>query len=160
MGILIVAINNPDNLNLIFGQSHFIKTVEDLHEIIIGSVPQAEFGLAFSEASGPRLVRTSGNNKNLEKLAGQNLFKMGAGHSFLIFLKNCFPINILSAIKHCAEVVTIFCATSNPVEVILYGTKQGRAILGIIDGRGPMGIEKEEDKQTRKDFLRKIGYKL
>lgn len=160
MNIKTVKIKNPNNLNLIFGQSHFIKTVEDLHEILISSVPGIKFGLAFAEASGPCLIRTSGTDKKLEKLAAGNLKQIGAGHSFLIFLKNCFPINVLGQIKQAEETCQIFCATANPVEVMVYQTKQGGAILGVIDGSGPKGIEKEKDKKARKDFLRKIGYKF
>lgn len=155
-----IKIKNPKSLNLIFGQSHFIKTVEDLHEALVTSVPEIKFGLAFTEASGPCLIRTSGTDKELEKLAAENLLKIGAGHSFLIFLANCFPINVLPAIKQVAEVCQIFCATANPVEVAVLETKQGRAVLGVIDGGGPKGVEKAKHKKERKDFLRKIGYKL
>ncbi len=160
MSIKTIKIHNPKNYNLIFGQSHFIKTVEDLYEAIISGVPGAKFGLAFAEASGPCLIRTSGTNKELEKLAAENILKIGAGHSFLIFLENFFPINVLPAIKNLAEVCQTFCATANPVEVVVYQTKQGRAVLGIVDGQGPKGIEKESQAKERKDFLRKIGYKL
>jgi hypothetical protein len=160
MAIKVVKIKNPNNLNLIFGQSHFIKTVEDLHEAIISAVPGAKFGLAFAEASGPCLIRASGTNKELEKLAAENILKIGAGHSFLIFLENLFPINVLPAIKNLAEVCQIFCATANPVAVVLYQTKQEKAVLGIVDGQGPKGIEKDNQVKERKDFLRKIGYKL
>ena len=155
-----VKIRNPEQLNLIFGQSHFIKTVEDLYEALVTAVPGIKFGLAFAEASGSRLIRTSGTKESLEKLAAENLLKIKAGHSFLIFLEECFPINVLSKIRKIDEVVTIFCATANPVEVILAETKQGRAVLGVVDGGSPLNVEKEKDKKERKMFLRKIGYKF
>jgi len=160
MSIKSIKIKNPDSLNLIFGQSHFIKTVEDLHEALISSVPGIKFGLAFAEASGSCLIRTSGTDKKLVKLAGENLKKIGCGHSFLIFLKDCFPINVLPAVKQTAEVCQIFCASANLVEVILYQTKNGQAVLGVVDGSSPRKIEKPSQVKERKDFLRKIGYKL
>ncbi len=150
----------PGNANVILGQTHFIKTAEDLYEILVSSVPQIKFGLAFCEASGPCLVRSEGNDEELKKLAEKSAFEMGAGHSFIIYIKNAFPINILNAVKNCPEVCNIFCATANPVEVIIAETEQGRGILGVIDGFKPRGIEKEEDVKHRKEFLRKIGYKL
>ena len=160
MKLKTVKIKNKDNLNIILGQSHFIKTVEDLHEVLISSLPGIKFGLAFAEASGPKLIRTSGTEKKLAKLAADNLLKIAAGHSFLIVLKDAFPINVLPAVKRVVEVVTIFCATANPLQVIVAETGQGRAILGVVDGGGPQGIEKDKDKKARREFLRKIGYKL
>jgi uncharacterized protein len=156
----IVSIKNSDSLNLILGQSHFIKTVEDLHEILVSSVPNIQFGLAFSEASGPRLIRSSGTDEKLMKLAAENLLNIGAGHTFLILLGNAFPINVLPAIHQCPEVVHIFCATANAVEVVVARTKQGGGILGVIDGASPVGIEKGDEVSVRKEFLRKIGYKI
>lgn len=153
-------IKNPDCLNLIFGQTHFIKTVEDLHETLVSSVPDIKFGLAFSEASGPCLIRTSGTSEKLEKLAAQNLLKIKAGHCFLIFIKNAFPINVLNDIKNISEVCQIFCATANPVQVILAQSPQGRAVLGVIDGSSPKKIETAKDKTKRHQFLKDIGYKF
>jgi adenosine/AMP kinase len=155
-----VKINNPKDYNIIFGQSHFIKTVEDLHEAMVAAVPNIKFGLAFSEASGPRLIRKTGTCKIMEKLAVSNLEKIGAGHSFLIFLRESFPINVLNAIKNCTEVCQILCATANPVEVILVETEQGRAVLGVVDGGSPKGVETKKEEGERKEFLRKIGYKI
>jgi hypothetical protein len=150
----------PENTNVILGQTHFIKTAEDLYEALVGSVPGIKFGLAFCEASGPCLVRKEGNDEELKKLAAQSAYEIGAGHSFIIYLKNAFPINVLNAVKDCPEVCSIFCATANPVEVILFETKQGKAILGVVDGFASKGIESEKDVKERKEFLRKIGYKL
>lgn len=161
MTIKTIKIKNPNNLNLIFGQTHFIKTVEDIYEALISTVPGIKFGLAFAEASGSRLIRTAGTDETSEKLASQNILTIAAGHSFIIFLGNCFPINVMPAIKNLAEVCHIFCATANPVEVIIYQTKQGRAILGVVDGKSPKAIEKKQDIQKRKDFLRKtLRYKF
>jgi hypothetical protein len=159
MNTLSVKIGIPADANLIFGQSHFIKTVEDLYEILVGSGAAIKFGLAFSEASGPCLIRSDGNDEELKKKAEQELLKISAGHSFLVFLKNGFPINVLNQVKNCPEVCRIFCATANPVEVILTETEQGRAVLGVVDGFKPKGVETAEDVERRKDFLRKIGYK-
>jgi len=159
MNILSVKVYVPADANLIFGQSHFIKTVEDLYEILIGSGTAIKFGLAFSEASGHCLIRSDGNDEQLKNKAEQELLKISAGHSFLIFLKSGFPINVLNQIKNCPEVCRIFCATANPVEVILAETEQGRAVLGVVDGFKPKGVESAEDVTKRKDFLRKIGYK-
>jgi adenosine/AMP kinase len=150
----------PEGTNVILGQTHFIKTTEDLYEALVNSVPQIKFGLAFCEASGPCLVRSEGNDEELKKLAENSAFEIGAGHSFIIYIKNAFPINVLNAIKNCPEICNIFCATANPVEVIIAETELGRGVLGVIDGFKPKGIEKEEDKKHRKEFLRKIGYKL
>jgi Uncharacterized conserved protein len=160
INIEIVKLEAPEKCNLILGQSHFIKTVEDLYEAIMNTAPQAEFGLAFSEASGDCLVRTAGNNTDLEKLAGEKMLEIGCGHSFLIFLCNAFPINITQRIKDVPEVVNLFCATANPVQVLIVRTEQGKGIIGVVDGFKPNGIETEEDITWRKKFLRDIGYKL
>jgi adenosine/AMP kinase len=155
-----VQIEKPDEINFILGQSHFIKTVEDLHELLVASVPGIKFGLAFCEASGKCLVRWSGTDPEMVELAKKNALSIGAGHSFIIFLGNGFyPINILNAVKSVPEVCRIFCATANPVQVILAQTDQGRGILGVIDGFAPTGIEDEEGITWRKGFLRTIGYK-
>lgn len=155
----IVKMEVPEGTNIIIGQTHFIKTVEDLYEIIITSVPKIKFGLAFCEASGPCLVRMEGNDKEMKRAAIKNATALDAGHTFVILLKEAFPINILNEIKNCPEVCSIFCATANPVEVVIAETEQGRGIMGVIDGFRLKGIEKEEDIQKRKEFLRKIGYK-
>ncbi|MEK7544354.1 MAG: adenosine-specific kinase [Patescibacteria group bacterium] len=156
----VISIINPDAKNLIFGQSHFIKTVEDIHEALVNVVPGIKFGLAFCEASGPRLIRTSGTHEAMTTLAATNAKAVGCGHTFFIFLDNAFPINILNAVKMVPEVLRIFAATANPLEVIVARTKQGRGVLGVVDGGSPTGVEKAEDVAYRKDFLRKIGYKL
>jgi hypothetical protein len=145
---------------MILGHSHFIKTAEDLYEIIATTVPQAQFGIAFSEASGPCLIRTEGNSSELVDMSVKNLQSIAAGHVFCIMLKGAFPINILNQIKSCPEVCTVFCATANPVEVVVAETAQGRGIMGVIDGFGPRGLETAGDKAQRYEFLRKIGYKL
>ncbi|MFX0090465.1 MAG: adenosine-specific kinase [Candidatus Hodarchaeota archaeon] len=150
----------PEGCNAILGQSHFIKTVEDLHETLIESSPTIKFGLAFCEASGPCLVRHSGNDEELRKIAADTALKIGAGHSFVIFLKNAYPINVLQRVKSGSEVCRIFAATANPLQVVIGETSQGRGILGVIDGSSPKGVETEEDIQNRREFLRKIGYKL
>ncbi len=155
----IVKMEVPEGTNIIIGQTHFIKTVEDLYEIIITSVPKIKFGLAFCEASGPCLMRMEGNDKEMKRVAIKNATALDTGHTFVILLKEAFPINILNQIKNCPEVCSIFCATANPVEVIIAETKQGRGIMGVIDGFRLKGVEKEEDIQKRKEFLRKIGYK-
>jgi len=155
-----VEIENPLGLNFILGQSHFIKTVEDLHETLTSSVPGIKFGLAFNEASGKRLVRLSGNDSELIELAKINAYKIAAGHIFIIFLKESFPINVLPVIKSVPEVCRIFCATANKVEVIVGETELGRSVLGVVDGEKPVGIEGENDVKERKEFLRKIGYKV
>jgi adenosine/AMP kinase len=154
-----VKIDVPEESNLILGQSHFIKTVEDLYEAVVNTTPQAKFGLAFGEASGDCLVRTAGNDDDLEKLAGTKMLELGCGHAFIIFLKNAFPINLTQRIKSVPEVVNIFCATANPVEVLIVETEQGRGIIGVVDGFKPKAIEREEDVAWRKKFLRDIGYK-
>ena len=161
MELVIVPVEKPEIVNLILGQSHFIKTVEDLHEALVGTVPGIKFGLAFCEASGPALVRASGTDDELVELARQNALALGAGHSFVIFLgEGFYPVNVLNAIKAVPEICHIFCATANPVEVILAETEQGRGILGVVDGVSPQGIETDNDVVHRKDFLRAIGYKL
>jgi hypothetical protein len=160
MELKTIPIDNPQHLNLILGHAHFIKTVEDLHEAIVNTVPGAKFGLAFCEASDVCLVRHSGTDNELITLAQQNALTIGAGHSFIIFLRDMFPVNILNAIRIVPEVCRIFCATANPVEVVVAQTEQGRAILGVVDGFSPKGIEGEQDIAKRKSFLRAIGYKL
>lgn len=160
MDLKTISITKPDDINVILGQSHFIKTVEDLYEALIGSMPNIKFGLAFCEASGACLVRSEGNDPGLKKLAEQNALNLSAGHIFIIFMKDAFPINILNKIKQIPEVCSIYCATANPVEVIIAETQNGRGCLGVIDGAKPKGIEKEADIKWRKDLLRKIGYKL
>jgi adenosine/AMP kinase len=160
MNLTTVRIEKPDEVNLILGQSHFIRTVEDLHEALATSVPGAKFGVAFCESSGPRLVRHGGTDAALEDLAVKNLNAIGAGHSFLVMLGNLFPIHCLRAIREVPEVCRIFCATANPVEVVVAETDQGRGILGVIDGGAPLGIEGPKEQAERRDFLRKIGMKL
>lgn len=160
MELIAVKLEIPEGCNVILGQTHFIKTAEDLYEIIATTVPQAKFGIAFTEASGPCLIRTEGNDDQLIEACIKNLQNIGAGHVFCVLLKNAFPINVLNQIKNCAEVCRIFCATANPVEVIVAEISQGRGVLGVVDGFSPKGVEKPEDKAHRKEFLRKIGYKL
>ncbi|MCK5503742.1 MAG: adenosine-specific kinase [Thermodesulfovibrionia bacterium] len=160
MELKAVRIDISDGCNIILGQTHFIKTAEDLYEILATTVPQAKFGVAFTEASGPCLIRKEGNDDGLIDACVKNLEEIGAGHVFCILLKDAFPVNVLNAIKGCSEVCNIYCATANPVEVVVAGTAQGRGILGVIDGSSPKGVETESDKKERKEFLRKIGYKL
>lgn len=160
MKLKTVPIKKPAEVNFILAQSHFIKTVEDVHETLVEAVPGIQFGLAFCEASGPRKIRTSGTNEEMIKLAVNNAKAVGCGHSLFIFLKNAFPINVLNRIKNISEIVGIHCATANSVEVVVAETKNGRGILGVIDGGSPIGVEEEKDKQGRKDLLRKFGYKL
>jgi uncharacterized protein len=160
MELKAVRISIPADCNLILGQSHFIKTVEDLYEILVGSVPSIKFGIAFNEASGPCLVRREGNDSELVHVAVENIRAVGAGHTFLVVLKQAYPINVLNAIKMCPEVCTIFCATANPVEVIVAEIGQGRGILGVVDGSSPKGVEGEEAVKQRKDLLRRFSYKL
>ena len=155
-----VPVDNPDHLNVIIGQTHFIKTAEDLHEAIVNSVPAAKFGVAFCEASGPCLVRVEGNDPGLRDLAARNALAIGAGHTFVIFLKDAYPVNVLRAIRDTPEVVSIFCATANPVDVLVVESPRGRGVVGVIDGERPKGLETEADRKARREFLRKIGYKL
>jgi adenosine/AMP kinase len=155
-----VAFDKPEDLNVILGQSHFIKTVEDLHEALVGSAPGLRFGLAFCEASGPCLIRWSGNDQELIDIAVRNAEAIGAGHSFVIALREGFPINVLNAVKAVPEVCRIFCATANPLEVVVGQSELGRAILGVVDGRSPLGVETEDDVTERMEMLRRFGYKL
>ncbi len=156
----IVKIEKPTELNIIIGQSHFIKTTEDIYEALVNSVPGIKFGVAFCEASGPCLIRSAGTEEDLKKCAEQNALLLSAGHSFIVVLRDAYPINVLKALKDVPEVCSIYCATANDMEVVLVETKLGNGILGVIDGERPKGIEKEEDIKKRKGFLRKIGYKL
>jgi adenosine/AMP kinase len=160
MTLKTVALKTADDVNIILGHTHFIKSVEDLYEAIVQTAPSMQFGIAFSEASGPALVRYVGNNEEMIEMARANILEIGAGHTFLITLRNGFPISILNTIKMVPEVCRIFCATANPVEVVLGESAQGRAVLGVIDGLSPKGVETEQDITARKDLLRKIGYKL
>lgn len=160
MEITSIKIEKPEEINFIFGQAHFIKTVEDIHEALVGAVPGIQFGVAFCEASGKCLVRWSGTNEEMIALAQKNAMAVGAGHSFFIFLaEGYFPINVLNAVKNIPEVCAIYCATANPVEVVVTESDAGRAVLGVIDGSSPVGIEGPEDIAWRKGFLRQIGYK-
>jgi adenosine/AMP kinase len=156
----VVRFDKPEDVNLILGQSHFIKTVEDLHEALAGGVPGLRFGIAFCESSGPRLIRRSGNDPELVDLAVRNAQAIGAGHSFVVLLREGFPINVLNAIKAVPEVCRIYCATANPVEVVVAETESGRGILGVIDGGAPLGVETDDDVAERKSMLRRFGYKL
>ncbi len=160
MEIKSVKVKVPENTNVIIGQSHFIKTVEDIYEALINSVPNIKFGIGFVESSGECLIRHDGNDEELKKLAAEKALEIGAGHSFIIFMKDAYPINVLRALKQVPEVVTIYCATANPVDVLIVETEQGRSIIGVVDGFKPKGIEDEKGIKWRKDFLRKIGYKL
>ena len=159
MELKTVRMEFPEDANIIIGQTHFIKTAEDLYEVMITAVPGAKFGLAFNEASGPCLVRAEGNDSELKALAIKNVKAIGAGHVFVIVLKDAFPINVLNAIKNCPEICSIFCATANEVEVVITQTNLGRGVLGVIDGNSPKGVETDKDVQERKEFLRMIGYK-
>jgi len=160
MKIKTLKLEIPKETNCILGMTHFIKSIEDLYEALADSAPAIKFGIAFCEASGPCLIRTEGNDNELIQIAAQNAMNIGAGHSFIILMKNGYPINVLNRIKLVPEVCRIFCATANPVEVIIVTTEQGKGILGVIDGLAPKGIEGEQEKKERKEFLRKIGYKL
>jgi adenosine/AMP kinase len=160
MDFSLVAIDKPAEMNCILGMSHFIKTVEDIHEAIVATAPGMKFGLAFCEASGPALVRCSGNDESLVEIAKKNALTLSAGHAFIIFLEEGYPINILNTIKAVPEVCRIFCATANPLEVIVVESSQGRGIAGVIDGVASKGVETEEDVVKRKELLRAIGYKL
>ena len=160
MELKTVKIDIPEGLNVIIGQAHFIKTAEDLYEILIGSSPGLKFGVAFSEASTDCLVRCEGNDEGLVKLAADTSFSLSCGHTFVIFLKDGFPINVLNAVKACQEVCHVFCATANPIQVVVAETGQGGGIMGVIDGEKPKGIEKEDDKNARRALVRRFGYKL
>lgn len=160
MELKAISLNIPQGCNLILGQTHFIKTVEDLHEIMVGSSGQVKFGLAFCEASGPCLIRVTGNDGPLQAAAVENAQAIAAGHSFTILLREAFPINFLNGIKQCQEVCTIYCATANPVQVIVAETEQGRGILGVVDGSSPQGVESSEEVRARQEILRRFGYKL
>lgn len=164
MNIKIIEIEKADDLNFIVGQTHFIKSIEDLYEAMINSVPTGKFGIAFCEASGACKIRSEGNDSTLKILAEKNAMKIGAGHTFIIFMKNCYPLNVLNTIKNVPEVCSIFCATANPTKVIIAESIQnkeiGRGILGVIDGFIPKGVEDQQEKIERKKLLREIGYKL
>ena len=159
MDLKAVPLAVPEGCNLILGQTHFIKTAEDLYEIIATTVPQAKFGIAFTEASGPCLIRTEGNDLDLVDVAVRNLQAIGAGHVFCIIITNAYPINILNQVKNCPEVCRVFAATANPLQVIVAGSEQGRGVLGVIDGTPPKGVEGDADREARRSFLRAIGYK-
>lgn len=160
MNLKEIEVEKPEDVNVIIGQTHFIKSAEDIYEAIVNAVPQVKFGLAFCEASADRLVRVEGNDEELKDLAAKNAMKIGAGHSFMVFLRDTYPINVLRAIKQVPEVCTIFAATANKISVIVAENDSGRGILGVIDGQTPVGIENEEDVRKRREFLRKIGYKF
>ncbi len=155
----VVKLETPEGCNLILGQSHFIKTVEDIYEAMTTSTPTVKFGLAFCESSGERLVRVEGNDDDLKKAAAENALRLGCGHSFVVLMRDAYPINVLNQLKVVPEVCTIYAATANPLEVIVAETDQGRGVLGVIDGQKPVGVEGEEGIKWRKEFLRKIGYK-
>ncbi|MEZ0290139.1 MAG: adenosine-specific kinase [Sulfolobales archaeon] len=155
----VIQIPIPEGVNVIIGHSHFIKTVEDLYEALITSVPNIRFGIAFNEASGKRLVRVDGNDEELMKIASETALKVGAGHFFIIYIRNAWPINVLNRLKEVQEVVRIFAATANPLQVIVAETDQGRGVIGVVDGYTPLDVEREEDVNERKHFLRRIGYK-
>ena len=155
----VFKIDIPEGINIVFGQSHFIKTVEDLYETLVSSSLSIKFGIAFCEASQQRLIRTDGNDDEMIKMASNAADTVGCGHTFFIFMKDGFPINVLNRIKNVEEVVRIFCATANPLEVIVAETRQGRGVMGVIDGESPVGVETEDDKKARQEFLRNIGYK-
>jgi len=159
MELKLVPVAIPENANVIIGQSHFIKTVEDLYEIMVTSVPGAAFGLAFNEASGPCLVRADGTDDGLRAAAIDAALAIGAGHTFVLFMRNAYPINVLNRIKDCPEVCRIFCATANPLQVVVAASDEGRGIVGVIDGASPKGVEQDADREWRIGFLRKIGYK-
>jgi len=159
MELKTVKVEFPESANVIIGQTHFIKTAEDLYEAIIGTVPGAKFGVAFCEASGPCLVRVEGNDERLKGIAADNAQRIGAGHTFVVVLENAYPINVLNSIKDVQEVCSIFCATANPVDIVVAENERGRGIVGVIDGEKPKGVESEKDAEDRKAFLRKIGYK-
>ena len=155
-----IKVKRPKDANVIIGQAHFIKTVEDLYEALVNAVPGIKCGVAFCEASGPCLVRSEGTDEELKKLAKENALNIGAGHPFVIIIKEAYPLNVLKAIKDVPEVCTVFCATANPVQALVVEAGEGRAFVGVVDGASPKGIEGKEDRKARKEFLRKIGYKL
>ncbi|UCD34937.1 MAG: adenosine-specific kinase [Nitrospiraceae bacterium] len=159
MELKAIKVQVPDGCNVIMGQTHFIKTAEDLFEILAVHVPQGKFGLAFTEASGPCLIRCEGNDLHLIDTAVANMEKIGAGHVFIIVMKDAFPVSVLNAVKNCTEVCSLFCATANPLEVIVIETGQGRGILGVVDGSSPKGVENGTDREKRREFLKTIGYK-
>jgi adenosine/AMP kinase len=159
MDLSVVPIDKPDDVNVILGQAHFIKTVEDLYETLVGTSPHLRFGLAFCESSGPRLVRQDGNDRDLTDLATRSALAVGAGHVFVVFLREGFPINVLNQIKQVPEVCRVFCATANPVHVLIAETEHGRGVIGVVDGSPPLGVETDEDIAARKGFLRTLGYK-
>jgi len=159
MEIKSIRLSVPEGCNVIVGQSHFIKSIEDLYEVMVTSCPHSKFGVAFCEASGPCLIRVEGNEESLKKTAAENAISMGAGHTFVVLMRDAFPINVLNEVKSCSEVCHVFCATANPLEVIVAETDQGRGVLGVVDGFSPKGVETEADVKARKEFLRKIGYK-
>ena len=154
-----VRLEFPADANIIVGQTHFIKTAEDMYEAVVNTVPQAKFGLAFNEASGPCLIRSEGNDDNLRQIAISNAQKIGAGHVFVLILKSAYPINLLNTLQNVPEVCSIFCATANPLQVVIAKSEQGRGVMGVIDGSSPKGVEGADGVQWRKEFLRKIGYK-
>ncbi len=160
MEIKVIDIKKPDDVNLILAQSHFIKTVEDVYECLVTTVPGIKFGLAFAESSGPRLIRYAGTDDELIKISKENLIRIGAGHSLIILLKGAYPINVLPRLKGVQEIAHIFCATANPCQIVVAETESGRGILGVIDGGTPLGEEGREEARARKEFLRKIGYKM
>ncbi len=159
MNLELVPVALPEGTNVVIGQTHFIKTVEDLYEIVVTGVPQAQFGVAFNEASGPRLVRVEGNADDLRQAAAQTALAIGAGHVFVLFLRDAYPVNLLNAIKACPEVCRLFCATANPLQVVVAASELGRGVVGVIDGEPPKGVEQPSDREARQAFLRKIGYK-
>lgn len=158
--IEVVRVEVPEGCNVVIGVTHFIKSVEDIYEAVKSSVPDVEFGLGFCEASGPCLVRVEGNSGELRRVAGEQALRIGVGHSFILYLRKAYPVNVLNELKRVPEVCTILCATANPVQVIVAETDQGRAVLGVVDGFKPRGIEDDRDREERKQFLRRIGYKL
>ena len=159
MQIESVSVEIPEDANVVIGQSHFIKTVEDIYEAVVGTVPQARFGLAFCEASGPCLVRIDGNDEDLKRLAAENAMRIGAGHSFVLMMRDSYPINVLNRIRDVQEVCTLFCATANPLDVLVVDNGRGRGIVGVIDGERSKGVESEKDVEDRKELLRRFGYK-
>ena len=156
----VVTVDKPDDVNVVIGQAHFIKTADDLHEALVGVSPSLKFGVAFCEASGPRLVRRAGNDPELVALAVRHALDIGAGHSFVVFLREGFPVNVLNQVKLVPEVCRVYCATANPVQVLVAETEQGRGVLGVVDGATPLGVENDDDERDRRTLLREIGYKL